>query len=129
MEIVVSQAEGQVPVTVFQIIGDLTSEEPLQNQTRQAFDDGTRYLLLDLRKVPYISSSGLRAIHYAFDLLSSDSGEDEQARRRGIISGTYKSQHLKLLKPTKNAKKALQVAGYDMFLEIHQKYDEAIASY
>jgi anti-anti-sigma regulatory factor len=130
MNIVISQEEGKVPVTVFRLDGDLTAEEPLQSRATEAVDAGARYLLLDLSRVPYISSAGLRAIHYLHELLRDDaaSGEDSQVARR-IMAGTYKSPHLKLLKPSKNGAKALQVAGYDMFLEIHQNYKEAIASF
>ena len=130
MEIVVTQDEGRVPVTVFQLKGDLANEEPLKSQATEAYENGTRNLLLDLSDVPYITSSGLRAIHYVFDLLRSDSpDENDQAVRKGIASGQYKSPHLKLVKPSKNALKALSISGYDMFLEVHKNYKEAIASF
>ena len=130
MEIVVTHDEGRVPVTVFRLKGDLANEEPLRSQASEAYEAGTRNLILDLNDVPYITSSGLRVMHYVFDLLRSDSpDESDEAVRKGIASGRYKSPHLKLLKPSKNALKALSVSGYDMFLEIHKNYKEAIASF
>ncbi len=130
MEIVVTQEEGRVPVTVFQLKGDLANEEPLRSQATEAYEAGTRNLILDLSDVPYITSSGLRAIHYLFDLLRSDSPEEsDQAVRKGIASGQYKSPHLKLVKPSKNAAKALSISGYDMFLEVHKNKKEALASF
>ena len=130
MEISVSQEEARVPVTVFQLNGELSSEEPLTGLAQDAYDDGARYLLLDLTKVPYISSSGLRAIHQVYNLFRGPvSDESEQEVRQGIISGSYKSPNLKLLKPSKNALKALSVSGYDMFLEIHKKRANAIDSF
>lgn len=130
MVIVVSHDEGRVPVTVFRLEGDLAGEELLQSEAQQAFEAGTRYLLLDLRKVPLITSAGLRAIHYVYELLRSDSPEEsDEVVRKGIVSGSYTSGHLKLLKPTKTAMKSLGVGGYDMFLEIHKKYANAIASF
>ena len=130
MEIVVTQEEGRVPVTVFRLKGDLASEEPLRSQATEAYEAGTRNLILDLSDVPYITSSGLRAIHYLFDLLRSDSPEEsDQAVRKGIASGQYKSPHLKLVKPSKNASKALSISGYDMFLEVHKNKKEALASF
>lgn len=130
MEIVVTHDEGRIPVTMFQLKGDLASEEPLRSQATEAYEAGTRNLILNLSDVPYITSSGLRAIHYVFDLLRTDSpDESDQAVRKGIASGQYKSPHLKLLKPSKNALKALSVSGYDMFLEVHKNYKEAIASF
>ncbi len=130
MEISVSQEEARVPVTVFQLKGELSSEEPLASLAQDAYDNGARYLLLDLTKVSYISSSGLRAIHQVYYLFRGPlSDESEQEVRQGIISGSYKSPNLKLLKPSKNALKALSVSGYDMFLEIHKKRADAIASF
>ncbi|HUS94069.1 MAG TPA: STAS domain-containing protein [Patescibacteria group bacterium] len=130
MEISVSQENARVPVTIFQLNGELSGEEPLSGLAKDAYDDGTRYLLLDLSKVPYISSSGLRAIHQVYYLFRGQvSDESEQEVRQGIISGNYKSPNLKLLKPSKNALKALSVSGYDMFLEIHNKKSDALASF
>ena len=130
MEIVVSQEHGRVPVTVFHLKGDLNWEEPLQSWAKEAYTEGTRNLLLDLTEVPYISSAGLRALHYIFMLLRTDApGESDEAMKQGIAAGTFRSPHLKLLKPSKNAMKSLNIAGYDMFLEIHQHLKDAIASF
>ncbi|HZD10228.1 MAG TPA: STAS domain-containing protein [Candidatus Binatia bacterium] len=130
MEIRVSHEEGRVPVTVFHLQGDLIHEEPLQSRTKEEYEAGMRNLLLDLKEVPYISSAGLRVLHYVYNLLNSgNDGEDGQEVRRGIVSGSYKSEHLKLLRPSKNALKALSIAGYDMFLDIHDSEKEAVAAF
>ena len=128
MHIVVTHEEGDVPVSVVFIRGDMTSEEPLKEVAKKEHDDGASNILLDLSDVPYISSSGLRAIHYIYDLFRVISGDDSE-RKKGITSGTYKSHHLKLLNPSKNSMKALQVSGYDMFLNIYDTLDDALASY
>jgi hypothetical protein len=130
MEIHISYEQGRVPVTVFHIKGDLTEAETLHAQAQQAFEDGMRYLLLDLREVPFISSSGLRALHRVYMLLRTDApNESDKMVGQGIRDGTYKSSHLKLLKPSKAAMEVLNLTGYDMFLEIHQDLKEAIASF
>lgn len=130
MDITVSQEQGRVPVTVFHLEGDLVHEEPLRSSVQQAYDDGARNVLLDLKNVPYISSAGLRVLHYVYNLLNDDEEQgDGRAVRRGIASGDYKSPHLKLLRPSKNAMKALSIAGYDMFLDIHDKQKEAVAAF
>ena len=125
-----SSENGNVPVTVFHLKGDLTAEEPLTSNVSEAYDSGMRYALLDLSKVKYISSGGLRAIHGIFTLLRGDTPEesDEQIKK-GILKGTYSSPYLKLFKPSKNAKKTLSISGYDMFLEIHTNYKSAIKSF
>ena len=130
MDITVSYEEGRVPVTVFHLDGDLIHEEPLQSRIKEAYESGTRNLLLDLRQVPYISSAGLRVLHYVYNLLNnSDQADNGEAVRRAIVSGSYKSPRLKLLKPSKNAMKALSIAGYDMFLDIHDNEKEAVAAF
>jgi hypothetical protein len=129
MEVISWNETGRVPVTNLQLKGDLTSEEPLESRARTAFQDGARDIVLDLSHVPYISSAGLRAIHVIYTLLRSADPGDEETAARSIARGTYKSPHLKLVKPTKNGMKALSTAGYDMFLEVHDTVPAAVGSF
>ena len=130
MQITVSQKQARVPVTVLRLNGDLTSEAQLQSEAKKAYEAGVRYILLDLKEVPYMSSAGLRAIHGIFMMLRSDMpAESDQAMKAGISAGTFTSPHLKLLNPSKHVHEVLKTAGYDMFLEIHQDYKRALASF
>ena len=132
MDIVVSHEQGRVPVTVFHVKDDIdrASYEQVQTQARQAFEAGTRNLLLDLAEVPYMSSAGIRALHNLFTLLRADSpSESDQAMRKGMSDGSFKSPHLKLLNPTSRVFEVLKTAGFDMFLEIHRNLKEAVASF
>ncbi len=130
MKISVSHEQGRVPVTVFHIDGNLTSEEELQDLATQAYEAGTRNILLDLTDVPFMASAGLRALHYIYTLLRTDAAEESAgAVRKGIASGTWTSPHLKLLKPNRNVLEVLRTTGYDMFLEILTDRKQAIASF
>ena len=129
MDITVSNEDGSVPVTIFRLDGDLIHEEPLQSRIKEAYDAGARNVLLDLRAVPYISSAGLRVLHYVYNLLNASDEDGGETVRRGITQGSYKSPHLKLLRPSKNAMKALSIAGYDMFLDVHDSEKEAVAAF
>lgn len=132
MEIIVSEENARVPVTVFQIKGELAAETESQlvQQAQDAFDSGTRNLLLDLSKVTFLSSAGLRAVHQIFVLLRGDAPEQSnEAVRAGIKAGTYHSSHLKLLKPNSEVAKVLKATGFDMFLEIHSSRSKALASF
>ncbi|HZD58072.1 MAG TPA: STAS domain-containing protein [Anaerolineales bacterium] len=130
MEINVSQEQARVPVTVFRLKGELTSDVELQTAAQEAFEAGTRNILLDLKNVPYMSSAGLRAIHNIFMMLRGDApAESDKAMTAGIAAGTFTSPHLKLLNPTQHVHEVLKTAGYDMFLEIHRDYKKAIASF
>jgi len=128
MEISVSQEQGKVPIAVLKVKGNVTSENELQEKAMEVHDSGTHHILLDLSEVPYMSSAGLRALHYIFSLLRTH-GETDQATKAGITAGTYLSPNLKLYKPNKHVTEVLKTAGYDMFLEIHQDYKKAIQSF
>jgi STAS domain len=130
MEIVVKQEQGHMPVTVFHIIGDLTTDETLRVSAEQAHREGMRNLLIDLSEVPLVNSTGLRALHDIYILLRGDTpGESDQAVKEGINAGTFTSPHLKLCNPSKHVLDVLKVTGYDMFLEIYQDYHKAVASF
>ena len=130
MNITVKEERGAVPVTVFHLKGDLADQDTLLAKAKEVYDQGARHLLLDMREVPFVSSAGLRALHTTYMTFRHvSSPEEEAAVRKGISAGTYQSSHLKLLSPTRNALKALSVAGYDLFLEVHQDYKRAIASF
>ena len=130
MEISVSQQQGRVPVTVFKIKGPVTDNEELERLANQAVDAGARHVVLDLAEVPYMATSGLRAIHTIYDRLRQASpGTAEDPTGRGIVAGTYISPHLKLVKPAPHVTEVLRAAGYDMFLEIHKDLQQAIDSF
>ncbi len=132
MEIKVTQEEGRVPVTVFHLNGDLDSSsyEQFEAQAQQAITNGACYMLLDMSKVPFMSSAGIRAIYKIFTSLRSlPDGEDEEKLKTGLRDGSYKSRRLKLLNVSSQVQKALGTAGMDTFLEVHHNEKEAVASF
>ena len=132
METVVTHEQGRVPVTVLHVKGeiDVSSYEQLQAKAKEAYEAGTRDLLLDLSQVTYISSSGLRALHHIFTLLRTDSpAESDAAMGKGLRDGTWTSPHLKLLNPQVGLLEVLRTAGFDMYLEIHRDLKKAVASF
>jgi hypothetical protein len=60
---------------------------------------------------------------------SDAADEADEVVRSGLRDGSYRSAHLKLLKPNETTLRVLSLAGYDMFLEIHRDLKEAIASF
>ena len=129
MEVISWRDTGHVPVTILQLKGDLAAEEPLESQARQAFQDGARNMILDLTHVPYISSAGLRAIHLIYMMLREADPDDSAKAALGIARGTYKSPHLKLVNPSRNGRRALTTAGYDMFLDMLDDISTAVAQF
>ena len=60
MDISVSQAQGNVPVTVLKLDGQLDGQnyQDLITKAQELHTSGTRDLLLDLSDLTYISSAG-----------------------------------------------------------------------
>jgi anti-anti-sigma factor len=124
--------QGRVPVTVFRLDGEIDSEtfEQLQVQASEAFNSGTQSILLDMSKVGYISSAGIRALHFIFNLLrGNNASESDEAIRKGLRDGTFKSPHLKLLNPQPKVQQVLKSTGYDMFLETYTDQKSAVNSF
>ena len=132
MEIIVTQEQGRVPVTVLHLTGDLSGETYLQLQERaqKAIADGARYMLINMSGVAFMGSAGIRAINQIFNSLRSlPDGEDEAAIPSGLRDGSYKSRRLKLVNLNQQVQKTLSVTGIDMFLEFHSDLRKAIASF
>ena len=71
MEIAVSHEQARVPVTIFHVNGNLTGNtyQQFEDTVRDAIKGGAQHVLLDLTDVGYISSAGLRSLHYLLSLL------------------------------------------------------------
>lgn len=132
MDITLSQEQARVPVTVVHLSGDIDSAsyQQFERKAKEALAAGAGYMLVDLTKVPYLSSAGLRALNEIFHQLRAQSKDVSEAEmRQGISAGTYKSPNLKLLNPPAGVLEVLKTAGYDMFLEIHTDLKKALASF
>jgi len=132
MDVTISHHQERVPVTVFRIDGDIDSSnhEELEQLVFQEIDAGTRYVLFDLSTVPFMSSAGFRTFMKVFKRLRALSdGISEDELHKGINSGSYKSPNLKLLNPNKLVAGTMKIAGFDMFLEVHEDLQAALASF
>jgi len=132
MEIKVSEERGTVPVSVMHVAGNIDSStyEAFQARADELMQAGARRLLIDLEEVPLVTSAGLRALNSIFNRLrelTPDVSDEEM--RNGINAGTYKSPHLKLLKPSKASTIALEHSGFSMFLETFTDMKAAVNSY
>jgi anti-anti-sigma factor len=136
IDLIISTAQGRVPVTVFQPCGDLDASnyEGLIAEAQKAYDAGARDILLDLGQVRYISSSGLVALQSIAALLRGEHATDTEegwgalhAIQRDLDTGLQ--QHFKLLSPQPRVRQMLETVGFDRFLEILDDLDRAIASF
>lgn len=132
MEILVSNENGRVPVTVLHVKGNIDSStyEAFQSKAEALMKAGTRDILVDLGGVPFVSSAGLRALNSIFNRLRALSPDvNDEEMRRGINAGTYRSPHLKLLNPSKSALLSLQQSGFSMFIAVFTDLKTAIAAF
>jgi len=136
MKVTISQAQGRVPVTLLHVHGDLdaTSYRGLIATAHEACDAGARHILLDLSDMPYMSSSGLVALHSIALMLRGEVPPDPEAGweafraiDRDRDSGLQ--QHVKLLNPQSQVDRALETVGFKQFFEVHTDLAAAIASF
>jgi anti-anti-sigma factor len=123
MNIRVSQEQGRVPVTVFRLDGrvNLGNADELERMAQQAHADGMRDLIIDLEEVTSLTSAGMRVLHSIYRLLGVDASERS--------THIQKSRHLKLVNPSPYVRRVLEIAGYDLFLDIYGDLQEAVASF
>ena len=132
MDITVSQEQGRVPVMVLHVAGetDSASANELEKKVMEVIDAGARHLILDLSKIPYMSSAGLRVLQEVFNKLREVStGESDKEMYRKINDGSFESPHLKLLNPTKEVMEVLKMSGFDMLVSIEHDLGAAVAAF
>ncbi len=110
----ISQAQGRVPVTVFHLqdrvnLGNFTE---LEETAREAYNNGTRDLVLDLSQTPSLTSIGIRAIVIIHKMLSTDG-----------------QKHLKIANPAPYIREMLDISGVTQYIEIYNTVEEAVASF
>ena len=130
LSIDVEQAQGRVPVTIIRIKGsvDAATYPRVQAAVDETYADGARYVLFDLADVEYVSSAGLRVLLRLNDQLN-DSRSANGGAKPSSGAEYPKSQYVKLLNPSKNVGRLLDVAGFVQFLEIYTDRDAALASF
>ena len=128
LSITASQVQGQVPVTILHLRGHLhgNTEPELLERARQALEDGSKYLLLDLSGVEVLTSAGLRAIHNIFNLFTPHS---DRALLKQHGDEPYKSPYFKLFCPNPNVYYVLNIAGFLQNILIYNNMEEATNSF
>ena len=131
MEIAITHEQARVPVTVFQVNGNLTGNtyQQFEDMARVEIKGGAHYVLLDLTDVGYISSAGLRSLQYLLSLLPRPQASTQDAEKKGAARPIQKSPYLKLLNPSLRVLQPLQLVGFDAFFEIYDDYRQAIDSF
>lgn len=110
----ISQAQGRVPVTVFQLQDrvNLGNFAELEETAKEAYNNGMRDLVIDLSQTVSLTSIGIRAIVIIHKMLSTDG-----------------QKHLKLANLMPYIREMLDIAGITQFIETYDSVDEAVASF
>ena len=136
MQISFSKQEGRVPVTVMQLIGNLDASNYAEviAKAQTTYDEGARDLLIDLSKVPYVSSAGLMSIHSVALIFAGNSLNVKDSVRPAFRSINAQNEktvrlHVKLLNPQPDVEQVLDVVGLKHFLDIFTDLETALQSF
>ena len=136
MNLSITQEQSSVPVTVILISGDIDASNYLLlvEKARDAFRAGTVNLLLDLSQTPFLSSSGLVALHSIALLARGKEPLDPQLgwgafreMGEGLPGGLQ--EHFKLLNPQPRVLRTLERSGMTESFAIFTDRAEALASF
>ena len=136
MQISLSKQEGRIPVTIMHLDGNLDASNytDIIAKAQETYDEGTRDLLIDLSKVPYISSAGLMSLHAVVLIFAGKSAQLKETSRPSFRSidperDSAGLQHVKLLSPQPAVEQVLDVVGLKQFLDIHTDLEKAVQSF
>ncbi len=106
-------------VTVLQLTGplDANTQKDLEEKANEVIDGGAKHIVLEMSKVSYMGSAGLRAIHAITKKLGDDS------------DNAIKSDDLKIASPSDEVRKIFKTLGFDTYIDILDDLDSAIASF
>lgn len=123
-------------VTVMHLLGDVDSSNYTEVilKAQETYDEGVRDFLLDLEKVPYVSSAGLMAFHTIARIFAGHSIQGGESGRPTFRSINPKDdaaarEHFKLLNPQSAVEQVLDVIGLTQFFEIYMDLDEGVNSF
>ena len=133
MDIRVTHEQSKVLVTILHITGaiDSSNYQELDQVASRSIDSGTRFILLDLANVRFMSSAALRSLQKMDRKLNAimEPVVDPRVRQRGLMEGAYKSPYIKLLSPSEQVMLTLKTAGWDMIFDIFSDKRQAITSF
>ena len=136
MQISISKQQGRVPVTVIQLTGNLDASNytDVIAEAQEAYDGGVRDLLIDLSKVPYVSSAGLMSLHTVVLIFADQPMKSNETGRPSFRSinpqrDSAGLQHVKLLSPQPTVEQVLDVVGLKQFFDIHADLETAVQSF
>jgi len=117
------------PVRILHLAGKLDGQTQamLLDVARQEQAAGTRFLLIDLARLDFITSAGLGALHNIYKLFTPI-GEVE-AWEKEQHGEPYKSAYMKLAAASPSVYYVLNIAGFLQNIPIYPDLDGALMSF
>lgn len=126
----------QEDVTIMYILGDVDSSSytDVINKAQEIYDEGARNLLIDLSKVPYVSSAGLMAFHtiariFAGQPVKAKDGGRPSFRAINLQEDASARERVKLLSPQTAVEQVLDMVGLAAFFQVFEDFDTAVRSF
>jgi len=114
-------------VTVLHLAGrlDTNTESTLRERAIELHQTGARHLILDLAKVDYVSSAGLRAIHQLYKAYTPA----EEIKAWQPDGDVFKSPYFKIASAMPNVYSVLNLAGFLHNIPFFNDLQDALASF
>jgi len=136
MEINISQEQGNAPVTVVKVSGQLDGQsyQSLIASAQEVIKGGSKNILLDLVDLTFISSAGLVSLH-VIALLTRGEAMPDLEHGWAALKSVNKSResgiqkHVKLLNPRPEVVNVLEMVGFSSFFEVFTDRQKAIESF
>ncbi len=118
LKITIEQRQVSVPVTVFHIRGwlDAQSEAEFLGVARTAFEEGARYLLIDMDELSTLTSAGIRAIQKVYQMYTP---KEEH----------MKVSHLKLCNAPPQIYNVLGITGFLHNVPMYESMNSALDAF
>lgn len=132
MEIIVTEENTRVPITILRVKGNIDSQthQAFETKANELIDHGARYILVDLADAEFVSSAGLRALHNIFNKLRSlHQDVDDEELRKKMSTGGYRSPYIKIVNPSDQIRDIFVISGFDTYIEAYDDPRKAIASF
>ncbi|HZD58073.1 MAG TPA: STAS domain-containing protein [Anaerolineales bacterium] len=136
MQISVEQVQGEEPVTIMALRGDLdhSSFEAVIDRAKDLYQAGTRKLLLDMSDLNFMSSSGIVALHSILLLFRGEMPPDPGSGWEALHAidrarGSGLQANVRILKPQPKVALTLTKSGMTEFFEIYDDLQTALASF
>jgi anti-anti-sigma regulatory factor len=127
---------GRVPVTVLKAQGELdaSSYQELIDVARQAYNEGTKHMVLDMSELTYMASSGLIALQSIAVMLRGEEPPDPEYGWSAFRAASHDrelglQEHFKLVNPQPNVDRVLDLVGFKHYLAVFDDLEAAVASF